>query len=58
MVSVEKKQYGQVGSFSPKSKCLCVILECPILNSVRMTFVLQGVIDGYTKMHGLIPCNL
>ena len=54
MVRVEEKQYGQVGSSSTKSKCLCVNLQLPILRRVRITSIFQGVNVGQIAMYGFI----
>ena len=58
MVSVEKWQCEHVGSPSLSSRCLCIILEWPILKCVRMTSILRGVTDSQIKICGLILCNI
>ena len=54
---IQKGGSEQVGSFSARSKWLCVNLQWPILEWVRMISVFLGFKVSQTARHGLISFN-
>ena len=58
MMSCEKKQWKQVGSAPPRSKCICVTLEWPIRRRVSRTSLFRHDNEGQRVIVRLIWYSL